>query len=186
MPNCGKSTLGRQAAERLHMTFFDTDIMTKDKLGEIKLLDTFSPHFHMRFIEEQRKAIIELAGLDVSAIISTGAEIALIPECVEYMQKMGFIIYIKWEMETILEGLKKDVKDRPVLVNVKDGTILDMEEKAVKAYSEHLSQYEETADFMLDNNGSEDEGVEKLITLIQAIDKAPSKSITPRKKQSPV
>ena len=168
-PHCGKTTLGRRVSELLQMPFFDTDVMAKEKMGEVRFIDAFSSYFNSRICEEQRKAIIELADLNGSAIIATGAEATLIPNCVEIMQSMGFIIHIKRKIETILDELKETVNSRSVLVNVDDGTILDFRKEAVEAYAEELSLYEAAADFTIDNNGSEDEGVEKLRTLIQVI-----------------
>jgi len=175
IPHCGKSTFGRQVADHLQMPFFDTDEMTKSKMGEVRLFDTLSSYFGIRFREEQINAIIELSNLDDSAIIATGAEVALIPKCVQIMKSVGFVIHIRREIEAILNELKDSINSRPVLVEVKKGTILDFRQEAVKSFSEDILQYEAVADFNIDNNGSEDECTERLLTLIQTVIKATAK-----------
>ena len=169
IPNCGKSTLGKRAADRLKMPFFDTDEMVRANMGEMRLMDTFSSYYNRRFREEQIKAVTELANINDSAIIATGAEVALIPECVSAMQRVSVFIHLKREIKTILDELKESAKSRNVWVNVNDGSILDFREKAVTAFSDDIPKYDILADFTVDNNGSEDEGADKLVSLIQSI-----------------
>jgi len=166
IPNCGKSTLGRLAADIMKLQFFDTDTMACDLLKLESPLDIFRAALNSRFLSAQRAAIIELAGFDGDAIIATGAEVALIPECARRMHTMGTIIHIKRKPEIVLSDLLNSGKSRLVLRNITNGTEIDMQENAVKLYMEEYSQYEAIADLSLDNNESEDEGVQKLIMLI--------------------
>ena len=172
IPYSGKSTLGARAAERLSIPFFDTDIMVRDKIGEIRIMDPFLLSFQRRFHDEQCKAVIELASLSDSAIIATGAEVVLIPGCAEVLKSIGFIIHIKRKAEIIIQELKNSANSRLVLVNQNDGSILDFSKKSVESFLEDIPHYEAVADFTIDNNGSEDDGVNKLVALIQTIDKA--------------
>ena len=171
-PHCGKSTLGQRAGERLQMPFYDTDILAKDKMGEVRFFDTFRASFGVRVRESEREVVSELDELDTPAIIATGAEVALIPQCIVMLQNMGAIIHIKRNTEDILEELKNSDDSGFALIEVRTGKVIDFREEAVKAYSEELAKYEAVADFTIDNNSGEDEGVEKLINLIQVIDKA--------------
>jgi shikimate kinase len=167
IPYSGKSTLGRFVADRLQMPFFDIDVIAESRVGEVRLSDTLSPRFAMRFRDEQIKATLEFAHHSGSAIIATGAEIALIPECVELMKNIGYIIHIKRGVEAILAELRNTVASRLVLTEVNSGAILDFGKESVMSFSEDIPLYEAVADFCIDNNRSEDEGVEKLILLIQ-------------------
>ena len=166
IPNCGKTTLGRLAADIMKLPFFDTDEMTVEKLKLENPIDIFRSVFNMRFISAQRAAIIELAGLEGNAIIATGAEVALEPECAGRMRAAGTIIHIKRKPEIVLSDLRSSGKSRLVLRNVTNGTEIDMQEGAVNLYMEEFSQYEAIADLVLENNGTEDEGVQKLVMLI--------------------
>ena len=168
-PHCGKSTLGRRVSELTHVPFYDTDEMVREEMGETRISDAFSSYAHIRFQKAQRNAIQTLANLNGPAIIATGAEIALIPECVAVMQNTGLIIHIKRDIERILDELRSSVGSRPVLVEVNNGTILDFRERTVLAFADDLPNYEVAADFTVNNNGSEDDGVGLLHMLIQAI-----------------
>jgi hypothetical protein len=53
-----------------------------------------------------------------------------------------------------------------VLREETEGTEIDMQEMAVKLYMKEYSQYEATAHLSIDNDGSEDEGVQKLAAMI--------------------
>jgi len=168
IPNCGKSTLGRRVSEILQLSFFDTDTMARDMLKIENPIDLFRTAFNGQILLAQQKAIYELAALDSPAIIATGAEVALIPECAKLMKCMGTIIHIERKLENAIDGLKNN-ESRLVLRNVTNGTEIDMQEKAVKLYAQELSQYEALADLTLENDDSEDEGVEKLINIINSI-----------------
>ena len=167
IPNCGKSTLGLRTAEILHLSFFDTDKMTVEKMKVTNPADFFRFALNGQFILGQLKVMEELAEFDSPAIIATGAEVALIPECKKLMKTMGTIIHIQRKSEISLAGLKDKRKSRLVLRDVTHGVEIDTQKKVVELYSQELSQYEALADFTLENNGSEDEGLENLIDIIK-------------------
>jgi CTP-dependent riboflavin kinase len=81
------------------------------------------------------------------------------------MRAIGTVIHVKRSTEKILENLQ-NVKPRVVLREVTKGTIIGMNEEGIKLYMQEYSQYEAIADLSLDNNGSIDEVVQKLIILI--------------------
>ena len=168
IPNSGKSTLGKLVAEKLGLPFYDTDDMAVKAIGGVRLFDIFSSRHTSRLYAEQINAIIELSKMEGAAIVATGAEVALIPKCVDYMVEMGIIIYIKRDIELVREDLKKTAGQRIALKEENTGTIFDMHEIAADLYVKELSQYEEAADVTLENNGNIDEGVERLTALISA------------------
>ena len=169
IPSCGKSTLGEQSAVQLQLPFYDTDEMAKANVGEIRPTDIFSIRFMSLFHEEQQKAVTELCEMENAAIVGTGAEIGLIPSCVEQMRDVGIIIHVKRDLGLVLEGLKESAINRTVLVEVDTGIKFDLHEKAAELYAEELSKYDAVADITLKNDGSEEEGVKKLIQIIQTI-----------------
>ena len=56
-PHCGKTTLGRRVSELLQIPFFDTDVMAKEKMGEMKLIDAFSSYFNRRICENSERRL---------------------------------------------------------------------------------------------------------------------------------
>jgi shikimate kinase len=167
VPGCGKSTLGGRVAEILRLPFFDTDSMVSDALNSENPYDFLRSALNGRFLAEQYKAVKKLAKLNGPALIATGAEVALRPECAKLMRNMGTIIHIQRKPEFLLASLPDDGENRLVLYNVKKGTEINMQEEVVKLYTQEYRQYEAVADITMENNGSEDEGVDKLASLIE-------------------
>ena len=168
LPHCGKSTLGRQVAEVLELPFFDTDSMVKDRLELTRPSQLFSPSFHREFMYQQYAIMTELAELDGPAIIATGAEIALMSQCVEIMKNTGIIIHIQRTFESLAAEATKDGKPQLILYS-ENGPTINMQEETVKLYAKELYRYEALTDVILENNGSEEEGVEKLVALINSL-----------------
>jgi len=164
-PYCGKTTLGRKVAKILELPFFDTDVMIKEKNRDCISIMRFDAHFRI----EQEKVIAKLAESEDSAIVATGAEVALIPDCVELMQNAGVIIHIKRNVDTILEELKSAPDPRLVWEEVNTGRVLDVREQTVLAYASEIQHYEAVADYNLDNNKGEDHGVELLSIIINGL-----------------
>jgi len=71
IPNCGKSTLGKRAADILNLPFYDTDILVCENAALKDPRFIFGLGFSGRFLPEQNKVIAELAELDGPAIIAT-------------------------------------------------------------------------------------------------------------------
>jgi shikimate kinase len=94
LPNCGKTTLGKRAAQAMNMPFYDTDEMAVEKMGRLSVSDIFRPSSQLRYYQEEQNAIIDIASQNVPAIVSTGAEITLIPKCALLLPKMGTVILI--------------------------------------------------------------------------------------------
>lgn len=164
IPNCGKTTLGQRVAEILQLPFFDTDKIISKRLKLRSPFDMLNSYNSMRFEIEQYNVIEELSNFEGSVIISTGAEDALTPDCARLLKKMGTLIHIERISKTIAT-----TKPNYVLVDENNEIVLNMQEESVKLYAEELPQYVELADYTLENHGTEDEGVEKLVNLIKQI-----------------
>jgi shikimate kinase len=167
IPNCGKSTLGRRLAEVKKLSFFDTDQLLTEKIKSERVSDFFRLAFNGQFLDIQRKIMEELNLKKCPAIISTGAEVALIPECAALMKKMGTIIHIQRDPELALENMRASGKTGNVMV--KNGKKIDMNKEEIRLYMEDYPQYVALANLTLDNNGTEDEGLEKLMTMLAGI-----------------
>ena len=164
IPNSGKTTLGRRAAEKLRIPFYDTDLIICEKLDNP--LDLFRMAFSGHFAAEQIKIISKLAKLKGKALIATGAEAALSPECASLMKAGGTIINIKRKPDILLEEFKKS-GNRGMIMKEENGEEICMQEEAIRLYAKECSQYEALADLSFENDGTEDEGLEKLLKLIE-------------------
>jgi len=166
IPNNGKTTLGKRVSEKLNLPFYDTDRMTMDKVSIENPAAFFRLAFNGGFIAMQCEFMRELAQSEEAAIIATGAEVALIPECALLMKSMGTIVHVKRDSATVIDDIKNGEPPRLVLMNVTTGEQINTHERSVELYSEEFERYEALADVELDNNGSENEGVEKLTELV--------------------
>jgi len=164
IPNSGKTTLGSRAAEKLRLPFYDTDTMLCDRISNP--LDLFKMALNGKFLAEQIKIVSKLAKLNGKAIIATGAEAALSPECASLMKASGTIINIKRKPDVLLEEFKKSGK-RGMIMQEEGGEEINMQEEAIKLYAKECSQYEALADLSFENDGTEDEGLEKLLNLLE-------------------
>ena len=152
IPGSGKTTLGKMLAKELKMPYFDTDQLTFDKVKPESIGEFIKMAFNGQFIHMQKTIMAELAKYDGSTIISTGAEVALIPKCASLMKTMGIIIHIRRNPDIILSSMKSN------------GIIKNSE--GIRLYMKEYSKYEALADLTLENNGTEDEGLQKLSSLI--------------------
>lgn len=167
IPNCGKSTLGRRAADFLQLPFFDTDVMASESLGIKNFAGQFRANIDGSFVRAQRNAFFEILALESDAVIATGAEAALIPDCAVFMRRKGTVIHIQRDQEVILADVANDSR-RMILKDVNNGKEIDMQAHTVKLYAEEIPQYVALAHLTIDNNGTEEEGLEKLVALIQS------------------
>ena len=106
IPGCGKSTLGRRAAHVMQVPFYDTDKLSMERIKLERLSDIFRLTFSGQFIRAQIDVMNELAQRDEAAMISTGAETALIPECAALMKKMGTVVHIQRKPELAAADMK--------------------------------------------------------------------------------
>jgi len=164
IPGCGKSTLGKQLAEKLKMPFFDTDELLLNYVDPDRPYDLFRLAFNGRFVSVLKKIMLELVKEEGNAVISTAAEVALIPGCVYLMKEFGIIVHIKCDSEIAVSNLRESTKNGFVLEI--DGERIDTNKENVKLYMEDHSKYEAIADLTLENNGTEEEGLKKLLGLV--------------------
>ncbi|MCL2186952.1 MAG: hypothetical protein FWB86_14045 [Treponema sp.] len=164
IPNAGKSTLGRRAAEVLNMSFYDIDSIIIENLKLERLADFTRIILNGRFIKEQIKIMCDLFKNEKPAIISTSAETALIHECAVLMKNMGTIIHIKRDPEISLAGMRE--KKCSIVMEI-NGERVDTQKGVIEEYAKEISAYEALADLTLENNGTEDEGLERLLKMLE-------------------
>jgi shikimate kinase len=106
--------------------------------------------------------------MDGAAIIATGAEVALAPECSKLIKAMGITIHILREPE-LAEMSLVSREHRMFLKDINNNTEVDMSKESIWLYAQERSSYEALADLSLENNGTEEEGLEKLLALIKSV-----------------
>ena len=175
IPCCGKTTLGRKTAEVLGVPFYDTDQMARKRIKVRHPFEMIRFSFAGKFMKEQHKAIGKLAEIEGPAVIATGAEAALMPECAESMKNTGVLIHIRRSPEIMLAEL--DNQSGPVFAEIDAATGKPtgdtMTHMAVRRYAQEIPQYEALADHVMGNDGGIEEGVDNLVALIRSLESFP-------------
>lgn len=141
LPGSGKSTVGRQLARRLQLSFVDSDHVIEERLGcSIRVYFEREGEAGFRDVEE---AVIDELTLQASGVLSTGGGSVLRPVNRQHLRERGHVVYLRSSPEELFRRLRHDV-NRPLL-QVADplGRLRDL-------YSQRDPLYRETAHFVIE------------------------------------
>jgi len=143
----GKTSVGRRLSASLQKVFVDTDDLIEERqgahIGEIVKIHGWD---YFRAIE--RKVISEISDHD-DLIIAAGGGAVLEPENVKALRRSGFIIWLKADIQVLLQRMAKDprtVRGRPSLTG--KGALEELKE--VLAHRENL--YEKASEVQVDTS----------------------------------
>jgi len=172
VPGCGKTTLGEEVAKKLELPFFDTDRMTIESLDLDDEIEMLRYNTKVRFHYGQVGVVKQLEEYVGPAIIATGAEVALMPECAPLLKEMGTVIYLERSIEDILEEVKeREQSFKHIVIQISDDGIKVTSAgiESVKLYAKEISQYRDLADEIFNNDVGKDMGVNQLTSLIRRL-----------------
>lgn len=150
MPGCGKTSIGRKAAELLNMKYVDTDEQIEIKEGRsINNIFTENGEKYFRIIES---SIVAETSSVCGNIISTGGGVVLNEENITKLKRNGVIIFIDRAPELIINGV--DTSGRPLLRGKAD-TIKIL-------YEQRIGLYRRYADYTVENNESLESCIEAI------------------------
>ncbi len=155
MPGSGKSTLGVLLAKSIGYSFLDSDLVIQKREGR-KLFEIINDIGIEGFIGCEESAVKSID--TVETVIATGGSVVLSEEGMEYLKKLGKIVYLK-VLPCDLERRIKNIKTRGIVMK-KNETIYDV-------YNVRAPLYEKYADITveLDNSHIED-SIEKILKLL--------------------
>ena len=98
MPGSGKSTCGVVAAKLLLKNFFDTDLLIQNREGRRlqQIIDEKGLDYFAR-AEEEAVLSLDIAG----TVIATGGSVVYSPAAMDHLRRMGKVIYLHLEYETV-------------------------------------------------------------------------------------
>ncbi|MDR3183108.1 MAG: AAA family ATPase [Planctomycetaceae bacterium] len=170
LPSCGKTTLCRIVAEKLSMNFIDIDEAVLERIRPTKSDSSFLEVMR-RFPVIQSEIIRELKNNTQSTIVATGGEAVTCDENTKNLRAFGFVIYIQRDRKLLLEKAKERFPF--ISISSSDGDDeLEKEDASSFIFHQYESTaylYEKAANAVLINNGTIEEGTEKLIALIQNV-----------------
>lgn len=135
MPGCGKSRIGKLAAQLLDRPFVDLDAEVVRNAG-MSIPEIFAQFGEARFRELEREAARTVAARR-GLVIATGGGTIVQPGAPEIFRATGRICYIRRPLE---------------MLQTAHGRPLSRDRAAVeKLYAERREKYELAADFTVDN-----------------------------------
>jgi len=148
----GKSTIGRQLAEKLDLEFLDLDDKIEEKAGQ-SIPDIFEESGESGFRTIERRAILEVVR-DFEGVVALGGGSVQNQHMLDHLKLNGLLVFIETPIPVILDRISQD-ESRPLLLdkdgNPKDKDILKQELTAL--YEERLPLYEQAV-ITIKNDGS--------------------------------
>lgn len=146
MSGCGKSTLGKLAAEKLGKTFVDTDAEIIKRIG-MSIADYFAAYGEDSFRKVESEVVQEISTQN-NLVISTGGGVIKNPENIRWLKGNGTIIWIQRDPELLESG-----NGRPLVPD---------QEAVRRLYKERLPLYTAAAETIIENDGNEEEALQKI------------------------
>lgn len=142
----GKTTLAQQIAKQYNYTYYDTDTIIERGYNTTiaNLINTKGEGY---FREIEAKVLKEIP-LHQNTIIATGGGLPCYHNNMEWMNKSGITIYLKHSIEELKKRVENDTKNRPLLKNKKNLSLLAHIEELMK---QRLPYYEQAKFVILSN-----------------------------------
>jgi shikimate kinase len=112
MMGAGKSCVGRCLQQRTKLALVDTDDIVASKFG-ISIPEIFSKYGEQDFREAETQALRELAPVRPTIIV-TGGGIVLCETNVDFLKRLGVIVWLDGNEETLFERASR-ARTRPLL-----------------------------------------------------------------------
>jgi shikimate kinase len=112
MMGAGKSVVGRCLQRRTKLVLLDTDDVVASKFG-ISIPEIFSHYGEQAFREAETRALRELTTTE-QAIIVTGGGIVLREENVDFLKRLGVLVWLDGKEATLFERASQ-ARTRPLL-----------------------------------------------------------------------
>ncbi len=141
MPGGGKSTVGRQLARQLGVSFVDTDHVIEERLGGY-IRDYFAQHGEVAFRDLEQQVIDELTQ-SATGVLATGGGAVLREANRQALQDRSTVVYLRSSAEEIYRRLRHDTQ-RPLL------QVADPLRKLRDLHRERDPLYRRTAHFVIE------------------------------------
>jgi shikimate kinase len=156
MMGAGKSTVATRLGERLGRGVVDTDDEVRGWTGK-PIPELFALHGEEGFRTLERTVIEEVSKIQ-DLVISLGGGAVLRDDNVASLLLTSVIVHLDVPPETLVERLRDQVQDRPLLSGAHD-----LDDQVRHTYEARVDRYREVADLDLDANRPADEVVEQII-----------------------
>ena len=104
---CGKTTLGRQLAEKLRWPFVDTDVQIENEVGR-SIRKIFADDGEDRFRQLEQLTLASVAARAHSSVVATGGGAILRVENRQVMLDTGHIVYLRASADILWQRISQD------------------------------------------------------------------------------
>ncbi|QZY53638.1 shikimate kinase [Crassaminicella profunda] len=153
MPGCGKTTIGKLLAERLHKKFCDIDEYIEENTK--KSIPEIFKDGESVFRRIERNAVEEISK-KFAMIIATGGGVVKSFSNIQNLKKNGMILFINRPIEEIVADI--DISNRPLM---KDG-----KEKLYNLYEERVDLYKKYCDYEVMNDDTLEKVTDKIVNML--------------------
>jgi shikimate kinase len=112
----GKSKLGRELSSLTGLAFVDLDDVFEERY-RIGIVDFFSKYGDPAFRQIEHQLLLETEFLD-NTIIATGGGTPCSEDNIRFIKAHGISIYVRMNVDDLVERLKSVKRKRPLLMNV--------------------------------------------------------------------
>lgn len=124
MPGCGKSTIGKELAQRLQYRFLDLDTYLEEQEG-LTVPEVFEQRGQEYFRQAEAQALRRAAALAEPLVVATGGGAPCFWENMSFMVSHGTSIYLKLSPSELASRLTDfDLHARPLLRDKTPGQLL--------------------------------------------------------------
>ena len=116
MMAAGKSAIGRILAKSLHRNFYDIDQNIEDRY-HMKIYEIFEKYGEEKFRDIEHEEIKKIDRRS-NNIISTGGGAFTFKRNYSILNNIGLTVWLNTNQNTIIERLKKNINNRPLLKDV--------------------------------------------------------------------
>jgi shikimate kinase len=141
MPGGGKSTVGRQLARRLNVSFVDMDAAIELRVG-CTIREFFERAGEEQFRQHESAVIAELPH-DFTGVLATGGGAVLREQNRRMLREKAVCVYLRSSPEDLIRRLRQDAK-RPLL------QVADPLSKLREMFAQRDALYQQTAHFIVD------------------------------------
>ncbi len=136
MPAVGKSTLGKQVAQKYNLQFIDLDKYIEDKQGK-PISEIFENEGESVFRKLEADNLGVVAQMQ-NTIVATGGGTPCFYDNINLMLQTGIVIFLDFSLEVIIERIAQNSNKRPMFVRLEKAAI---SEKIKDLYQKRLPFY---------------------------------------------
>lgn len=151
MPGCGKTTIGTQLAQRLGRDFWDTDTVIEQTAG--KTIPAIFAEDGEDAFRRQESACIRMVAAQTGGVIATGGGCVTRSENYEPLHQNGVLLHLTRSLDRL------PTDNRPLSQQI-DRTVL---------WQQRRERYAQFADATVDNNGTIEETLSRIIQEVTRI-----------------